>query len=114
METCYIDHATNAIADLCDYYNKGMYIMRITVPPASRGKGVARRLLQTIIEDADKENVTLYLEIAQSDGLNYDQLEAWYERAGFSQNRSMGFFVRKPHYASVDHTIVNTQTEKVG
>lgn len=110
MKTCYVIKEHRAIADLCDYYGKGMYITRINVPVASRGQGVARALLQIILDEADREGVRLYLEIAASDGLDRDQLEAWYERHGFSQDRCMGFFIRRPQSISNRKPI----TEKAG
>lgn len=83
MKSCYVIKEHRAIADLCDYYGKGLILTRINVPKASRGRGVARQLLATILADADRENVTLFLEISPSDGLSFSQLEAWYKRHGF-------------------------------
>lgn len=83
MKSCYVDKEHRAIADLCDYYGKGMLLTRINVPMKSRGQGIARKLFAEILADADKEHVTLYLEISPSDGLNYKELEMWYKRHGF-------------------------------
>lgn len=82
MHTCYVDAPTRSIADLCEY-GTGMLLTRINVPREHRGKGHARALLKRILDDADNEGVTLWLEISPSDGLDYDQLEAWYRRRGF-------------------------------
>lgn len=92
MKSCYVDKATRSIADLCDYYGKGMLLTRINVPKASRGKGHASALLTRILDDADEEGVTLFLEISPSDGLDYSQLEAWYHRHGF---KSIGLLLRR-------------------
>lgn len=72
-----------AVIDLCDYYGEGFIITRINVPKEFRNKGVASKLLQRVLDEADKEKINLWLEISASDGLNYDQLEAWYKRHGF-------------------------------
>lgn len=94
MKSCYVIKEHRAIADLCDYYGKGLILTRINVPKASRGSGVARQLLATILADADRESVTLFLEISPSDGLNFSQLEAWYKRHGFINLG--GVYYRKP------------------
>lgn len=83
-----------AVLDCCDYYNEGMIITRINVPQAFRGQGHARELLRRVCADADLEGVTLWLEISSSDGLDYDQLEAWYVRHGFKPLG--GIYRRKP------------------
>lgn len=85
MRNCFVDYETRAIADLCDYYGKGLIITRINVPKAARGKGIGTKLLLEILKEADESRTTLYLEIQSSDGLDRDQLEAWYERHGFKQ-----------------------------
>ena len=60
---------------------------------AHRGRGIARKLLAEILADADANGVTLWLEISPSDGLDYDQLKAWYKRHGFKGNC---IYKRKP------------------
>ena len=95
MQTCYVIREVRAIADLTDYYGQGLIITRINVPVAHRGKGHATALLQQILDDADKEGITLYLEIQASDGLNRDQLQDWYERHGFKEFVT-GFWRRRP------------------
>ncbi len=72
-----------AVVDLCDYYGKGLIITRVNVPAPHRGKGIASELLKEVTVAADQDRVNLYLEIAASDGLDNDQLRAWYERHGF-------------------------------
>ena len=51
-----------------------------------RRRGIAGRLLHRVTADADREGVTLYLDIAPSDveGMDADQLRAWYGRHGFT------------------------------
>lgn len=82
-----------AVLDLTDYYNEGLMITRVNVPMAHRGKGIASKLLRQCCADADQLGITLWLEIASSDGLSYDQLEAWYLRHGFKGNM---IYKRKP------------------
>lgn len=95
MKSCYIDVEHRAIADLFEVTpydvhdtmhtppGKCMLLTRINVPRMHRGNGVARRLMQQVLRDADAERVTIYLHISPSDGLDFEQLEAWYERCGF-------------------------------
>lgn len=107
MRTCYIDKETRSIADLCDYDGRGMLLTRINVPKAARGRGHARRLLDRILEDADHFRVTLFLEISPSDGLDFDQLEAWYMRHGFE--RYDDYYRRRP----IDPLIAGVQTMRM-
>lgn len=95
MKTCYVDKETRGIADLCEISAHTFLITRINTPVASRGQGVARKLLQQILEDADREHVLLCLEISPSDGLAYNELEAWYFRHGFALVE-MNFYQRRP------------------
>jgi GNAT superfamily N-acetyltransferase len=97
MKNCYVRKLSPtkiAIADLCDYYGKGLIITRINVPKEFRGQGVARGILKEICDDADRESVTLFLEILESDGLRYYELENWYLRAGFKHWK--GIYRRLP------------------
>jgi len=75
-----------AVLDLVDYYDEGYIITRINVPMAHRGKGIGTELLNECITKADELGITLWLEIQSSDGLTYDELEAWYKRHGFKGN----------------------------
>ena len=84
-----------AIADLCDYYGHGMIITRINVPKGVfRGTGIGTKLLNAITNEADVTCTKLFLEISPSDGLNYAQLQEWYERHGFKPWK--GIFKRNP------------------
>lgn len=96
MKTCYVDTEHRAIADLVPPYEltEGWTITRINVPTASRGHGVASRLLNRICQDADRERVSLWLEVVASDGLDYSALCAWYQRHGFTDT-SLGYLVRE-------------------
>lgn len=83
MKNCYVDEEHISIADLCDYYGKGLVITRINVPSQYRGNGYGSALLKQIVKDADTDRVSLFLEILPSGGLNYTQLKSWYGRYGF-------------------------------
>jgi GNAT superfamily N-acetyltransferase len=92
MKNCYFDRDTRSIADLCDYYGKGLIITRINVPVEHRGKGIGRKLLSQIVTDADDTRTTLYLEILASGDMDHDALEEWYGRMGF---RDIGGMYRR-------------------
>ena len=97
MKNCYIIRLSSyriAIADLTDYYNEGMMLTRINVPKEFRNIKYGTELLGAILTDADKDKVTLFLEISPSDGLDYDQLERWYLNHGFKHWK--GIYRRKP------------------
>jgi GNAT superfamily N-acetyltransferase len=68
----------------------GCLITGIRTYPKYRGKGLARQALRMIIEDADKEGVTLFLAAAAEPwdnqkwpGISQEALLAWYKRYGF-------------------------------
>lgn len=80
-----------AVLDYTEYYAPdAWYITRINVPRAHRGKGLGTKLLDSFLKDADEFKKTVWLEIQPSDGLSYDELEAWYLRHGFK-----GFMIYK-------------------
>lgn len=87
-----------AVLDLSRYYGQGYIISRINVPFDCRGQGFGTKLLKRITDAADREGQILWLEIQESDGLTYDQLEAWYKRHGFKWYRgTMGVMRRLPN-----------------
>lgn len=80
-----------AVLDYTEYYApNAVYITRINVPRAHRGKGLASKLLNDFLEECNHKDITVWLEISPSDGLTYDELEAWYLRHGFK-----GFMIYK-------------------
>lgn len=89
MKSCFIIKTDSlckiAIADLCPYYNLGTIITRINVPEEFRGKGLGRELLKQILDSADAEKQTLFLEIHASGEMTYADLESWYMRHGFKK-----------------------------
>lgn len=73
-----------AILDYDEHYGPDWYVTRINVPRAHRGKKLGSQLLDRCLALADKEKKIVWLEIQPSDGLNYNELEAWYLRHGFN------------------------------
>ena len=91
-----------AVIDLTDYYGLGKIITRINVPPEFRSQGHGSSLLKSVVKVADSELTTLFLEIQQSDGLSYSELESWYGRHGFMQWK--GLYRRKPQQETLQMT----------
>lgn len=85
MKTCYNIPGTRAVADLepIEGHENSYLLTRINVPVRSRGQGLAKQLLEMILNDADREGATLWLEPVASGGLTYQELVDWYERHGF-------------------------------
>lgn len=103
MKTCFmleIEPGRAAIADLVSGRDMGLppgtlILTRINVPVQCRGKGHGSYLLQTVLDAADAEQVTLALEVMPSGDLSFAQLELWYERHGFKYGQH-GLMWRKP------------------
>lgn len=71
-------------------------VTRINVPVRGRGRGVARDMLKELTDRADRECMTICLDIAPSDGLGYHALHCWYERHGFIPHENPGTWFRRP------------------
>jgi len=87
MKSRYIIAEHQAIADLKTCVGPGgpgFLLARLYTPVHSRGKGVARRLLKIILDEADRDQIHIYLEILAGSGLDHEQLEAWYRRGSVS------------------------------
>ncbi len=97
MLTCYVDIATRSIVDLVQpgELTGDWTITRINVPKLHRGQGWGHTMLLRVLRDADEDQVALQLEINPSDGLDFKELRAWYERHGFREMQS-GYFRRAP------------------
>ena len=97
MMTCYILFEQRSIADLVapGELTQNWTITRINVPKEFRNKGYGTKLLKLILDDADRDMITLQLEPSPSDGLNYKQLVAWYKRYGFKITLN-GYMKRLP------------------
>lgn len=96
MKSCYhilITPTAVAIADLTRY-EKGMLITRINVPDKFRQRGYGTFLLKLLTDEADKNATILYLEVAPSGNMSYQDLVVWYKKHGFKESR--GIMVRRP------------------
>ena len=84
-----IDHGGLASADLIRYH-KGWMITRIATPDEKCG----HQLIRQILDDADAENVILYLDIDPNDQRIYQMSAQWYTRYKFQRYR--GKYRRRP------------------
>lgn len=78
-----IDHWSTV--DLIDI-GIGYLITRVEVMKQFRGKGHASRLLGKVIEDADREGVTLHLSVepdGSEESIDEKGLLQWYDKLGF-------------------------------
>jgi predicted GNAT family acetyltransferase len=95
LKSHYLNEETRAAADLM-LIDEKWFITRIHVPSKRRGKGYATALLKQVLHDADVENVTLWLWVFPSGGLDFKQLKSWYTRYGFIST-SYDYMKREPH-----------------
>lgn len=78
-----VDSLHITIAD-CIYIDANtIELTRINVPTAYRGRGYAKAILKAILEYADKHYLAMILAVTSSDGLNNEELVAWYNRHNF-------------------------------
>ena len=102
MKTCYSHHCSPtaiAVVDLCRCsHPQGYAITEVYVPANYRQQGIATRLMEEVIEDAELEEETLALRVAPyGDGLmEVEQLEDWYARLGFRRSGRGDYMVRFP------------------
>lgn len=101
MRNAYFDAETGASITLsrCQIAKRpGKTIDKVFVPPRSRGKGAASRLLRQILALADREGLTLRLVISsdQDGGPDDEQLERWYTSLGF-ERQGFTWLVRVPN-----------------
>lgn len=54
-------------------------------------------MLEEILRDADQLSTTIYLGVSPSDGLNFEELTAWYMRKGFKFNIGDTLLVYRPN-----------------
>jgi predicted GNAT family acetyltransferase len=62
-------------------------ISKIETPQQLRGQGLADRKLQSIIDQADREGLTLALTPSNAFGASKGRLAKWYARHGFVPNK---------------------------
>lgn len=84
MKATYASVDEGAVIHLVNAGEHGWLITSVGVLRSMRGQGAASRLLDVVIEDADREGVQLILSIEpDGTGLGYTALRAFYERHGF-------------------------------
>jgi len=94
-----------AIVDLVDYSElaakrfpdiRKIYLLaRLSVPPAIRGRGLARKLLTDITTDADRAQVVLILHHHPYRGIDPQRLIRLYTQFGF-ESKTDGSMMRMP------------------
>ena len=77
----YIEHA---------FRNRRFFLGGIWVAPHHRGKGIAHSILRALVEAADAADLSVELvhEPFGNEGLGMDDLEAFYNRHGFTQHQT--------------------------
>lgn len=92
-----------AVLDLSRYGENTVWVNRINVPEALRGKGIGSLLMEEMLYDADRTKVNVCLVINASGrpriDPDTDQLAAWYTRCGFKCRNGLWF--REPAYGRV-------------
>lgn len=83
-----------------DYSKEGYIITMIKVPKEHQGQGIGSLLLKECLEEADRTNTTLWLEVKNYGGLTEYELESWYKRNGFEEDT---IYIRTPKKLSDNH-----------
>lgn len=100
MKSSYYQQIGNklAVVDLwndCIEPGPASMITRVNVPAEYRRQGIATRLMNQVLSDADKDGVTLVLEINPYGEMSWNQLASWYTRLGFVETDGK-VFIREP------------------
>jgi GNAT superfamily N-acetyltransferase len=96
MKPCYVNTKFRCIADTFPLNDGTWMISRVNVPAKHRGLGLGTALLKEVLADADAEGIMLELCIEPSDGLDFEELHAWYSRYGFRDTDLRGHMRRLP------------------
>lgn len=89
MREHYMHQATRSIISLSPptySTHPGWTICRVSVLPQHRGQGHASQLMRDVTADADRDGVTLYLDIQPDhspESLSFEELYKFYARNGF-------------------------------
>jgi len=79
--------------DLIEVDDDTWLISRVYTQWNERGIGAASRTLVRVCDDADREDVTLLIQVQPDDdrpgALSDEQLYSWYQRRGFVRTRSV-------------------------
>jgi GNAT superfamily N-acetyltransferase len=70
-------------------------LAELWVCPDHRHRGLGRRMMKLVCDEADREGVQLKLMAAGSEAMSTEQLETWYARFGFVRLPDV-FMYRKP------------------
>lgn len=88
MRRKYRDRRTRGVAKLSlSLIYDGYEIKSLTVKKCGRRGGT--RIMNKILNDADRESFTLYLVVVPSGPMDEKQLRAWYQRLGFENYGSI-------------------------
>lgn len=87
VNTMYIDEKFYGI--------KGLYVNRLIVAEPVRGRGIATKLMEALVEKADEKQINVVLEINAYGDLNRDELEVFYGKFGFNKSNIEGLYVRQ-------------------
>jgi len=76
-----------------------VYFNRLNVPPVMRRKGIAKKLLMEMVDWADQDKISIYVDINPYGDLNLRQLVSLYGKFGFIplNNHTM---VRRSYFSS--------------
>ena len=82
-------HGDDAVADLLPLrQNPPIYNLKyIKVPEGARGEGMGSKLLQVVLQEADKTHSIITLDPVAAGDMSTAELELWYARHGFVSTR---------------------------
>lgn len=82
-------HGDDAVADLLPLrQNPPVYSLKyISVPDDARGEGMGSKLLQVVLQEADKTHSIITLDPVAAGEMSTAELEKWYARHGFVSTR---------------------------
>lgn len=79
------------------------YFNRLFIHKPYRGKGYSKQLLEKFVEECDKHEIDIELNINSYGELSFEKLKEIYERYGFKEITE-NYFIRK-HINEREHTI---------
>lgn len=86
MKTHYVSPCGHCRVTLKDMGDDDWFIVYVNTRRQERRQGLARQQMSRVMADADREEVTLMLDVGDgfAEGMSKRQLIAWYERLGFT------------------------------
>jgi GNAT superfamily N-acetyltransferase len=87
VKTAYVSPCGNCRITLKDMGDDDWMIVYVNTLKPHRRQGLARQQMARVTADADREEVTLMLDVGDgfAEGMSKRQLIRWYERLGFTQ-----------------------------